>query len=480
MAYAARLRRWLVAGAAGTVVVATAAVAPPTLAASRVVTSVRALQSALNSAAPGDVIQLADGSYSTSATISITRAGTATAPITVQAQHVGAATISGGGGFGIGSAASNVVLAGFRLTGSRGLSIPAGARHVRITRNTFQMARRVVDWLTVAGDDAQIDRNTFQHKSTAGNFIDVIGPGTSGMAQRTWIHHNYFLDHSFRGSNGGESVRIGGSSRQHSSARAVVEDNLFEKCNGDLEVVSVKSTGNVIRYNTLRNSNGTITLRHGWNNRVEGNYLIGNATGIRMFGNNHVVVNNVVQNSTGPSLKVGGGEVRDDTRSRTNHDAVDHALVAFNTFVSDPSPAIQVGDGGLRFQPGDVTIADNIVSGTGGAALSVTRGSTNLRFQGNMLNGVSGGAMPASGFRSANPKLVLDSGGIYRLSGGSPAIGAAVGSYPQVTLDMDGQERTGAFDIGADQFGASGPRREPLTAADVGPAARGGTAVPAG
>jgi poly(beta-D-mannuronate) lyase len=365
------------------------------------------------------------------------------------------------------------VLSGFKLTGSKGLSIPVGATHVQITRDTFQLAGSVQYWLTVGGDDAQIDHNTFQHKSTIGNFIEVVGPGSSGMAQRTWIHHNYFLDQSYTGSNGGESIRVGLSGRQHSSAKAIVEYNLFEKCDGDLEVISVKSTDDIIRYNTLRNSKGTITLRHGWNNRVEGNYLIGNATGIRMFGNNHVVVNNVIENSTGQGLEIGGGEVRDDTTSGTDHEAVDHALIAFNTFVNDKASPIQMGDGGKAYQPSDVTVADNIISGTSGSALSLA-GGTSLKYQGNILNGVSGGSMPSSGYTTANPKLTLDSGGIYRLSSGSPAIGAALGSFPQVTLDMDGQTRTSPFDVGADQFGASGALREPLTTGDVGPSAGGG------
>jgi poly(beta-D-mannuronate) lyase len=475
--------RWFVLGTAVAAVASIpVALAWPSLAAItpqaiHVVTSISALQSALDSAAAGDVIQLADGSYSTSSTISISRSGSAGTPIVVQAQHVGAATITGSGGFSIGSSVSNVVLSGFKLTGSKGLSIPVGATHIQVTRNTFQMAGSVQYWLTVGGDDAQIDHNTFQHKSTIGNFIEVVGPGGSGMAQNTWIHHNYFLDQSYTGSNGGESIRVGLSGRQHSAAHALVEYNLFEQCNGDLEVISVKSTSDVIRYNTLRNSKGTITLRHGWNSTVEGNYLLGNSTGIRMFGNNHVVINNVIENSTGQALEIGGGEVRDDTTSGTDHEAVDHAVVAFNTFVNDHASPIQMGDGGKSFQPSDVTVADNIVSGTSGSAESSAGGSS-LKYQGNILNGVSGGAMPGSGYTTVNPKLVADSAGLYRLSSGSPAIDAAQGTFTQVTLDMDGQTRGVAKDVGADEFGAAGPLREPLTTADVGPASGGGNPGP--
>jgi len=100
-----------------------------------------------------------------------------------------------------------------------------------------------------------------------------------------------------------------------------------------------------------------------------------------MFGNNHVVVNNVVENSTGQALEIGGGEVRDDTTSGTDHEAVDHALVAFNTFVNDHASPIQMGDGGKAFQPSDVTVADNII---------------NLQFAYDTYNQAGGGALDAN------------------------------------------------------------------------------------
>src|SRR3954451_7554684 len=55
------------------------------------VSSVAALQSAVKQAQPGDRIELADGSYSTSSAIALTKSGTASAPITIAAQHTGKA-----------------------------------------------------------------------------------------------------------------------------------------------------------------------------------------------------------------------------------------------------------------------------------------------------------------------------------------------------------------------------------------------------
>ena len=83
------------------------------------VTSLSALQSALDKANAGDTIALADGSYAASSTLSIKRSGTASAPVTVTAEHVGKATITGSKTFSFASGVSNVVLRGFKSATAR-------------------------------------------------------------------------------------------------------------------------------------------------------------------------------------------------------------------------------------------------------------------------------------------------------------------------------------------------------------------------
>jgi poly(beta-D-mannuronate) lyase len=248
-------------------------------------------------------------------------------------------------------------------------------------------------------------------------------------------------------------------------ALGLIEDNLFEKADGDSEAISVKSTSNVVRYNTIVNSRGTISLRHGWNTLVEGNILIGGHTGIRFFGNNHTIINNIVQDTTGQPMEVGGGEVRDDTTSGRDHEAADHCVVAFNTLSGTGGSVVTYGSG-KPFPPSDVTLANNILVGHGSAAVTGTGGA--LHFQGNILFGAPAGTMPAGGYRTVDPRLVRDAHGLLRLSAASPAIGTATGSFPQVTLDIDQQARPAAKDVGADQYNTATPAR-PLTTADVGP-----------
>src|SRR5439155_25273512 len=206
-----------------------------------------------------------------------------------------------------------------------------------------------------------VDHNAFLNKSTAGVYLQVNGPGAHGMAQRVHVHHNYFFNHHFGGSNGGESIRFGLSGRQHASAHGLIEFNLFEKADGDSEAISIKSSDNVVRYNTLRDSRGTISLRHGWGTVVEGNFVLGGRSGIRFFGNNHVIVNNVVQDTVGQALEVGGGEIRDDTGSTTAHEAADHCVVAFNTLQSARGNVVVFGN--KPVPASDITLADNIPVG---------------------------------------------------------------------------------------------------------------------
>jgi hypothetical protein len=427
------------------------------------VSSLGALSTAVAQAVPGDRITVAAGSYA-SGTIRVNRQGTADRPITIAAAGLGGTELTGSAKFDL-TGSSHVVIEGFVFGPTVGLDVPPGATATRITRNTFGNKSGHV--LTVAADDTEVDHNTFQNKTSAGVYLQVNGPGSGGMAKRVHIHHNYFFNHQFKGGNGGESIRLGLSGRQHGDARAVVEYNLFEKADGDSEALSVKSSNNMIRFNTFLNSRGTLSLRHGWGTTVDGNIIIGGKGGIRFFGNNHTIVNNIVQGSSGQELEVGGGEIRDDTGSTTAHEAAEHCVVLFNTLVSTGSDLVKFG-GGKKYGPDDITLANNVFQGSG--TLVTKRQGTSLKWQGNIINGGTAGIIPASGYRSANPLLVTAIGGMLRPSAASPVIDAATGTFAQVTTDLDDQVRTGTKDVGADEVSAVTPRR-PLTAVDVGPKA---------
>ena len=251
------------------------------LASDIIVNSVAGLQSAIDKAAPGTVIKLADGVYKTSEDITISAKGTSGLPITIMALHRDKSEITGTGGFSLKKPAAYIIISGFRFTHlASKAKTGTGTSYCRFTQNIFETPGDGED-LTVAGSDQEIDHNTFQNKNAMGRFIAIRGEGKQ-IAERLHIHHNYFNNAiSQGGKNGAEAFQFGLSGFSLSSSNSVVEYNLFEHCAGENELISVKASAVTLRYNTIRNCPAQFTLRHGNKSLVYGNYFF-NTPGLRI------------------------------------------------------------------------------------------------------------------------------------------------------------------------------------------------------
>jgi poly(beta-D-mannuronate) lyase len=299
--------------------------------------------------------------------------------------------------------------------------------------------------------------------------------GSSGiMSQHTLIDHNYFYRQTYSGSNGGESIRVGSSEYATSNAYTTVEYNLFEQCNGDPEVISVKSSNNILRYNTFRNNDGSLVLRHGGSNTVDGNLFIHNTGGIRLYGHNEKIINNYFEGNTGTgdqqAIVIGTATVQNDvTGSNSEYGQVRDTFIGFNTFVNNTS-GIVVGYAGKTYSPYNVTIAYNILKSDSGTLLKYITGQY-IHWKGNMLYGkASIGNIPSTGYTFTDPQLELKSDGVYRLKSSSPAINMAGTQFSAIVKkDMDGQDRSnGNLDCGADEYSAQTATNKPLIKSDVG------------
>jgi poly(beta-D-mannuronate) lyase len=426
------------------------ACAAPASAAIYNVSSIPDLQARIDAALPGDIIIVRRGVYTTSGYITVNRQGTESQPIRILALWPGAVEITGTHGFNVVSPASYVEITGFKFTHLSGRNqIRNGATHIRFAFNVFECTGDGA-YITVAGHDARVDFNEFRNKSTVGNMIDVRGAG-SQIAQRVWIHHNYFHDFVSPGVNGAETIRFGLSGLSLSDGFGVIEYNLFVRATGENEMLSIKASANVIRYNILLDSPGAqITLRHGNENQVYGNVLKG-TDGIRIFGDRHQVFSNYLEGNTGGiNIGNGAGEVADGA-ALTTHDRPDDCVITFNTLVNNTRNYYMTGrTNGLGAI--NTTFANNIVVG-GGVAASLNGIYTGGVWSGNIIWQTAGGAgaMPDGTFEEIDPLLAQDLLGIYRPQPGSPAIDSAIGDYPAVTFDMDGQPRTDPKDKGADE-----------------------------
>ena len=464
-------RRTFLAGGLAALVLSrsTEAFAGPTA----TVTSLAELQQAINSATAGARIVLKNGTYAVPSGSPITisgRHGTSASPITVTAESRGGVTLTGPHSF-VFANSSDLVISGFVFRQSSTIDIPANSPRIRLTRNDFALAASTGHWVVVRSDDVKVDRNVFHDKSTAGCYLVIDGPSGTAMARRTHILRNHFRDHSFTGDNGGEPIRLGVSSRALSDAGATVEYNLLERVNGDPEAISVKSSGNTVRYNTIRSSVGGIVLRQGNDNRVESNYLLAGRNGIRIYGNDHLIANNYVGGVSGAGIVLGSGSVRDhydgeSDDSRKGNDAPDRVTIVLNTLRNN-GQAI-VGESQRTLPPLGCRIADNLLVGDGDPLVEMPY-QQGITWAGNLVWG-SAAEGNLKGFKRADPKLVAGADGVYRLGAGSAAINAASESS-RVSDDLDGQARTAPYDVGSDEYSTAQPVRRPLTSSDVGPGA---------
>jgi poly(beta-D-mannuronate) lyase len=435
------------------------------------VSTIAELQKAISAAKPGDVIVLKKGVYATSSDITVNTVGTKEKPIVLSAEETGAAEITGAGGFNLVKPASYIVIKGFRFTHEASKAKTGnGTSFCQWTNNIFETPG-TGEYLTIAGSDHEVCYNTFQNKDSLGRFIAIRGEGKQ-IAERLWIHHNYFKTHKNQGNrNGAEALQFGLSGFSLSSSNSIVENNLFEDCAGENELISIKASRVTVRYNTIRNCPAQFTLRHGNFCEVYGNYFV-NTPGLRIFGDDHVIYSNHFE-SCNPAINIGnGGAEVADGAPLTSHDRPDRVLIAFNTLVNNKTNISQTArKDGLGST--SITIANNLIQG-GGKAAGIVGPAVNHVWTGNIIYNTDGGAgdMPEGTYTIIDPKLLRDALGEWHLQKGSPAIGAAKGNYPVVATDMDGQTRTAPFDVGADEVLAIPVKTLILSPADVGYAAK--------
>jgi hypothetical protein len=435
------------------------------------------LASALDGARAGDRIVLADGQYTIGEMTG--RNGTAEQPITVVAANRGRAVIDDGQLEVLNS--SYVTFEGLKWTNSDTLKITS-SHHVRLTRNHFRLTEESsLKWVIIGGANShhnRIDHNLFEEKHELGNFITIDGSETQ-QSQYDLIDHNHFRDIGPRARNEMEAIRVGWSGISRSNGHTVIEFNLFENCDGDPEIISVKSNDNTVRYNTFRASQGTLSQRHGNRAAFYGNFFLGEGKpgtgGIRVYGQDHRIFNNYFEGLTGTgydaALQLDGGDV-DTSGALSAHWRVYRATVVNNTFVNNASN-IEIG-ANYDLAPVDSVIADNVVTGSQGELFNELMTPVDMTYSGNIAwptgSATIGATEPASAIERVNPLLTLD-GSVHRIGADSPAVDAGTGGYTFVTDDMDGQDRTGTTDVGADEYASSTPTRGPLGAADVGPRA---------
>jgi len=472
------------------------------------------LEDLVNAASPGEIFIVENGNYNDFAS-TFTAIGNMTAPITVKAETIGGVTLTGESQFVLKKAA-HIIIEGFVFDaeGEETLIKLEGCNNIRITRNVFELATtESIKWVFIGGvwndnnfeftsHSNRIDHNIFQNKTTPGHYITIDGTSNEDeedyrQSQCDRIDHNYFKNNSPRASNEKESIRIGWSEMSMSSGYTTVEHNLFEDCDGDPEIVSVKSCDNIIRNNTFTRSYGTLSLRHGNRNRVEGNYFFGGGKpngdfngstiytgGIRIYGTDHLIINNYMEGLKGtrwdaPIALTQGDAIDGSSTNLSKHFRAERVTIAYNTFVNN-THGIEIGfdnNGNYNKKLSDITIAHNVVTGSENSLVKYVDGNTQsgeITWINNVMHPTGSATLTNNGsnFSSTeinvtDPNLEFD-GTTWRATSTTPLLENNISGW-EITHDIDGQMRPSTSTTGADHFSSEVVQYFPLTPDDVGP-----------
>lgn len=421
--------------------------------------------------AAGDIITLRDGEWNNKA-LRLRGNGTQANPIIIRAQNAGKVIFTGSSTLSI--EGKHIEISGFLFEGNS----TVGKNHVitfaktssncRLTDSAIRNYNMVNQsawpdtdnkWISINGAYNRVDHCYFENKGNIGTLLVVWL--VSGQPAYHQIDSNHFykrvalLDDDDKELNGQETIRIGDSNTSMTNAYCTVENNFFEECDGEIEIISNKSCGNIYRNNVFYNNNGMLTLRHGNNCEVYGNYFLGRnlakSGGVRIIGENHKVYNNYFQDIKGSGYRSSLCMVNGKSNSTlSEYYQVKNAFVAFNTFYNC-SNVFTIGfDGGKDLAPIGCTVAHNVIYATGNSQTGVNMTNpesqitwkNNLMYQGKFTDFTPTTDQFVRTSSNLNFEQSSSSYGIYQPTNQSTiSSGYKTTEYPGILTDLQGRSR---------------------------------------
>lgn len=377
--------------------------AAPGLAADRLVHNAAEYDAAAKAARPGDTIRLANGTWR-DVRIVLAANGSAARPITLTAQTKGRVIISGvsdlrlagdhlvvsGLVFKDGRAPGNEVIS-FRTERSR---VARNSRLTEVVIDGFNKPdRRSEDiWVALYGSGNRVDHSYFANKGNAGVTLAVVRPEGEPQANRHRIDFNHFGHRPPLGSNGGETIRVGTSEESLRDSATVIENNLFDQCDGEVEIISIKSGHNIVRGNTILRSQGSIVLRHGNGNLVERNVILGgakdNTGGIRVINRDQIIRDNYIEGTRGTSFLSAIAVMNGVPNSSINrYHQVSNARIERNSFIDVARLTFGAGADAERTAPPTSSIfARNLIASEKGV-IRLDTNISGIAMSGNVATG---------------------------------------------------------------------------------------------
>jgi len=364
----------------------------------------------------GDKVVLKSGDW-TNQQLNFKAKGTKENPITLTVEKAGETILSGNSSLKIDGEwliADGLVFKNGYLDKGHVVHFTATTSNSRLTNTVidhFNHPDKTIDykWVSLYGTNNRVDHCEFTGKSHQGTTLVVWLSDKPNYHQ---IDHNYFGPRPALGVNGGETIRIGTSDWSMYDSYTKIENNIFDKCDGETEIISIKSGNNTVNNNLFYECDGTLTFRHGNNNTVSDNYFIGNKKantgGIRIIGENHIVKGNYLQGLAGRNLRAAISVMNAVENPKLNeYWQVKNAAIQENIIV-DSREAFVLGSGkdaARKVIPDGLNVSNNYVINPTTLILKMDN-PTNSVIENNQVEGAS----LESGFIKMGSDLVKANG----------------------------------------------------------------------
>ncbi|UXX79882.1 hypothetical protein N7E81_02025 [Reichenbachiella carrageenanivorans] len=313
------------------------------------------LEDAISNAQSGTEIIMTNGEWS-DIQIKFTGSGTEDQPIVLRAETPGQVIIQGQSDLKL--AGEYLVVDGLYFTNGASpsntviqfaIDSKTFANHCRVTNCVildFNKAQRNMTdlWVQFRGRYNQLDHCYLEGKANRGPTVRIDLEGNQSIKNYHQINHNYFGPRPPKGGPSAETIQIGNSGTSMSPSHTLIANNLFDRCNGEVEIISSKSNFNEFRNNVFYKSQGSLVTRHGNYCIVDGNYFIGDddspeVGGVRLIGTGHSVTNNYFYNLRGEIFRAPLAMMNGIRRPAVNrYFQVTDVVVAYNTWVNCTSP----------------------------------------------------------------------------------------------------------------------------------------------
>ncbi|WP_339614982.1 discoidin domain-containing protein [uncultured Gilvimarinus sp.] len=322
--------------------------------------------------------------------------------------------------------------------------------NIQVLRNTFDhtdvMNSQTAIVTTQASEYISIGYNEFRGKNQmftsegyklTGSYIKTQFDDPL-MTKHLHVYRNHFKDiypyvpdgTTPTGDSDREVMAMGIADSQDVVTNNVVEYNLFENCDGENEIITVKTSNNKFRYNIFKNSMGSLSFRLGSDNEAYGNYFYGEGAsanwdddnyqtgGIRVYGSGHLIYDNYMEGLTGISWRrpilIDSGDTSDSTGA-DSHETPSNLSVYDNTIVDSVGGGIHIGSDNYGNMPYNISVDNNLVVGSEGILFNNYANDSSNTWSGNRAYATGTAAAVGGGSLSSSEVAVLS---------GAPSISA--------------------------------------------------------